>query len=118
MLTCPTCKGHMKPLFTGFFCPNDCDRTPRPLKSTDAFIHVHDGTRWQVWLADSIDRVLPLEAQRGWWISKSDNWKQTAERLINQYHPQPPGWNFHNAGMAPTSSTQFKNQLLILFKKL
>jgi hypothetical protein len=24
--TCPACKGPMKPLFTGFFCPKDCDR--------------------------------------------------------------------------------------------
>lgn len=23
---CPHCKGPMKPLFTGFFCPKDCDR--------------------------------------------------------------------------------------------
>jgi hypothetical protein len=24
--TCPACKGPMKPLFTGFYCPKDCDR--------------------------------------------------------------------------------------------
>ena len=24
--TCPDCKGAMKPLFTGFYCPNDCDK--------------------------------------------------------------------------------------------
>jgi len=23
---CKDCKGPMKPLFTGFYCPNDCDR--------------------------------------------------------------------------------------------
>lgn len=25
-MTCITCQSPMKPLFTGFFCPNDCDR--------------------------------------------------------------------------------------------
>lgn len=26
MSTCPVCNGPMKPLFTGSFCPKDCDR--------------------------------------------------------------------------------------------
>ena len=25
-MNCDVCKGPMKPLFTGHFCPNDCDR--------------------------------------------------------------------------------------------
>lgn len=29
MSTCPTCKTPMKPLFTGMYCPRDCDLTAR-----------------------------------------------------------------------------------------
>lgn len=28
-MNCPICRSQMKPLFTGEFCPNDCDRKPK-----------------------------------------------------------------------------------------
>ena len=27
-MTCPRCGAEMKPLFWGFYCPNDCDKRP------------------------------------------------------------------------------------------
>jgi hypothetical protein len=35
-MKCPTCSGPMKPLFTSWFCPRDCDRPAqaRPLSFT------------------------------------------------------------------------------------
>lgn len=31
-MNCPTCSTPMKPLFSGEFCPNDCDRTSAKVK--------------------------------------------------------------------------------------
>lgn len=28
MFTCPACSGEMKPLFSSFFCPKECDKKP------------------------------------------------------------------------------------------
>lgn len=38
-MICPVCSGPMKPLFTGFFCPKDCDRAaPSTGSGIDRFV--------------------------------------------------------------------------------
>lgn len=70
MHNCLTCGGQMKPLFTGWFCPRDCDRKPAsPLSN---------GLEWKPWPADPswhyaiVMRFedLPVRARGAWWVDK------------------------------------------------
>lgn len=46
-MLCPDCSTPLKPLFTGFFCPNDCDRpkSPTPAKRID-FATIKKDSSW------------------------------------------------------------------------
>ena len=46
--TCPTCKGVMKPLFTGSYCPKDCDR-PRSGIVVTGTVTLHGYLNTFVW---------------------------------------------------------------------
>ena len=51
-MNCDVCKGPMKPLFTGHFCPNDCDRpkaqAPAPKKTGATMVPIPN-TTWGPW---------------------------------------------------------------------
>lgn len=82
-MNCPECGEGMKALFTGLFCPNDCDR-PGPSGDgpgdTLAFDtgKASDGSWWTV----SIQKALPTSGDwRGYWLSNVDD----RERLRGTY---------------------------------
>ena len=73
MHTCLICGHVMKPLFTGWFCPQDCDR--RPTSNTT------DRLEWKPypyktgWRYAVVSRLedLPERARGGWWIVKDSD---------------------------------------------
>lgn len=64
---CPSCGTGMKALFTGLFCPNDCDR-PKPEKAPPTGLKYYtrfDGAR--VVMVSRFDDI-PLNAKEGLWV--------------------------------------------------
>lgn len=57
-MTCDTCGCDMRPLFVGFFCPNDCDRRPK-LSKPEAMVY----TGSNHWL-----RGRPMYRQSQLWV--------------------------------------------------
>lgn len=62
MNICNICGSSMKPLFTGFYCPKDCDR-PRSLHSWERY----KDTNWY-YIELKIGDRIPDEATHGWWM--------------------------------------------------
>lgn len=76
LTVCPVCNGPMKPLFTGFFCPKECDRPkqvvavhPSISDPSDIYIFKHNGQTWSAYL----EKVKSPgdSAWRGWWYDSS-----------------------------------------------
>lgn len=65
MISCPTCGGPMKPLFTSTFCPRECD-----LRTTTAAPIVVEikGRRWSVELVAAGEWPKPDGIWHGWFI--------------------------------------------------
>jgi hypothetical protein len=40
VMQCPTCMTKLKPLFTGWYCPNDCDRNVTDYEDGSEFYYV------------------------------------------------------------------------------
>ncbi|MFA6159156.1 MAG: hypothetical protein WC763_06055 [Candidatus Paceibacterota bacterium] len=89
-MTCPACGGPMSPLFTGSFCPRDCDR-PRavtqaptgrsgPWESFDTGGCFIDGDykSWYIYgysagMSLAVDDFPPESDIRGWMVDPADN---------------------------------------------
>ena len=85
MSLCPTCRGEMRPLFSGEFCPKDCDR-PAPQSRCPPggnalpYLHIDavTGRKWEVTRVpgstfgslDELTAAYP-DVDRGHWISRS-----------------------------------------------
>ena len=94
-MICPTCHGPMKPLFTGSFCPRDCDR---PAAATSARQHLLRGIGGSDWLVErvEVDGTVPQTATHGWGLYPGglpgENERDSIERLIEDLHVR---WKRH-----------------------
>lgn len=94
----------MRPLFTSFFCPKDCDR-----RGNELTMNVGD-SRWRLQRI-RIGEVIPEWATHGWWLFDGDSLKResmmtTTERLIElleadwEYRHEP-GWKLESRSLIP-----------------
>ena len=68
-MNCPVCKGPMKPLFNGLFCPRDCDRRPR--QTSGSLSLQHDGLDY--WAVDCDGNRVRITDSGGLWIEIDDD---------------------------------------------
>lgn len=66
--TCTFCGGAMKPLFSGYFCPKDCDRKPSLGDLTTFWTWFNQKYRVQF---VSTGELIPVWATHGWWARKA-----------------------------------------------
>lgn len=101
MSTCPTCNGPMRPLFTGSFCPRDCDR-PTTRSAQEEYLFLYSGIKYRV-IRLTVDDPIPAEAAWGWCLSSKSEPYQSADLpteevldALAQYRKkfahQVPGW--------------------------
>lgn len=90
-MRCPVCKGPMKPLFNGLYCPNDCDRKQPPQSSADAEPH------------QETDDSVTFVSTGGGWQKISRSAAQAAysnKKSVRSIHADPDGsiWVTDGAG--------------------
>ena len=102
MNACPSCGTSMKPLFVGFFCPNDCDQKAPSAKSLlpESSWEYKDrtGKRWKVTHVNSI--ALGPTVIRGWALTQDGINGAKVEDLLRdpqaffrrQWGGALPGW--------------------------
>lgn len=91
----------MRPLFTGMFCPRDCDRPGSSAQDR----HVLRGIDGDDWLVQRVepDQPIPRGFTRGWWLHKggistedADNSVEDLVELLQEHwrhRSRAPGWN-------------------------
>lgn len=81
-MQCPTCKAQMKPLFTSWFCPSDCDKPG----SAQIREFVKDGRRWRGTLVKKI-----VGPNRSWWL-KEDMENRNDSHCMKFFLEDPQGF--------------------------
>lgn len=72
MATCDVCGGPMRPLFTGSFCPKDCDSRAAKAQSEPWELEVVlDAVLWRFKRFDVSREKVPLVATHGIWACGS-----------------------------------------------
>jgi len=101
----------MKPLFTGFFCPNDCDRKPAP---SDKPIRFRSGLGdW--WEARIYRTAFPPGTDwYGWWCYP-DDLEDTIERLLRR---EFPGWPADQAGYLGPETFNSGSMILVASRRV
>ena len=106
MSTCPTCQGPMRPLFTGMFCPRDCDRSTAR-SARNEFLFLHCGIQYRVIRLTGNDPI-PAEAVYGWSLSSGSEPYQNSDLPMKEvldalaqhrkkFAHQFPGWTIDQA---------------------
>lgn len=101
---CDNCRSPLRPLFTSFFCPNDCDRD-----GGESRVISWGGRRFRMKRVSQGER-LPAWAESAWNFvdsTKRDDPSLTLDQLAEawndyvtcQYDEKQPGWLLSNHGM-------------------
>lgn len=67
---CKDCKARMKPLFTGFYCPNDCDKPGVVAARKSAYQAQLDALKQSIYRTMQAPATAPIPA----WPSGIGNW--------------------------------------------
>lgn len=109
------CGESMKPLFTSFFCPNDCDRGGSTIKSTT---FLWKGKTFRVARVKKL-QPFPAWVVYAWALFKGHEGREDGEASFDdlmqswrEYEPEPyedyPGWTLAHQGVDPKQGLQFE----------
>ncbi len=107
MNRCKTCDSEMRPLFTGSFCMNDCDRrdvtqVAHNLVGTKYAFQFH-GNRWSAKWVDPGGWPEIDTGHRGWHCanrSEADGWTQILKFIMNGANTsRKDTWNSDGPGL-------------------